>query len=98
MAAYSDRGRASPFLSSSPAEIRPNPADANASVSWRRPLRTGDAKTGLRRRSCVPEAERLRLTDEERAVLRIMERDLRRPLTEQEEHLALEQVRALGMA
>ena len=33
------------------------------------------------------EAERLRLTDDERAVLRIMERDLRRPLTEQEEHL-----------
>jgi hypothetical protein len=44
------------------------------------------------------EAERLRLTDEERAVLRIMERDLRRPLTEQEEFLALQQVRALGMA
>jgi hypothetical protein len=43
------------------------------------------------------EAERLHLTDDERAVLRIMERDLRRPLTEQEEHLALEQVRALGM-
>jgi len=31
------------------------------------------------------EAERLRLTDDERAALRIMERDLRRPLTEQEE-------------
>jgi hypothetical protein len=30
------------------------------------------------------EAERLRLTDDERAALR-MERDLRRPLTEQEE-------------
>jgi hypothetical protein len=44
------------------------------------------------------EAERLRLTDDERAVLRIMERDLRRPLTEQEEHLAIEQARALGMA
>ena len=43
------------------------------------------------------EAERLRLTDDERAVLRIMERDLRRPLTEQEEHLALEQARSLGM-
>jgi hypothetical protein len=37
------------------------------------------------------------LTDDERAVLRIMERDLRRPLTEQEEHLALEQARSLGM-
>ena len=44
------------------------------------------------------EAERLRLTDDERAVLRIIERDLRRPLTEQEEHLALQQARALGMA
>ena len=43
------------------------------------------------------EAERLRLTDDERAILRIMERDLRRPLTEQEEHLALERVRSLGM-
>jgi uncharacterized membrane protein len=44
------------------------------------------------------ETERLRLTDDERAVLRIMERGLRRSLTEQEEHLALEQTRALGMA
>ena len=44
------------------------------------------------------EAERLGLTDDERAVLRIMERDLRRALTEQEEHLALEQTRSLGMA
>jgi hypothetical protein len=43
------------------------------------------------------EAERQRLTDDERAVLRIMERDLRRPLTEQEEHLSLEQARSLGM-
>ena len=43
------------------------------------------------------EAERLRLTDDERAVLRIMERDLRRTLTEQEEHLTLEQARSLGM-
>ena len=43
------------------------------------------------------EAERLRLTDDERAVLQIMERDLRRTLTEQEEHLALERVRSLGM-
>jgi hypothetical protein len=38
------------------------------------------------------EAERLRLTDRERAVLRIMERDLRRPLTDEEEHLALERL------
>ena len=44
------------------------------------------------------EAERLRLTDDERAVLRIMERNLRRPLTEQEERLALERARVLGMA
>jgi hypothetical protein len=43
------------------------------------------------------EAERPRLTDDERAVLRIMERDLRRPLTEQEEQLALEHARAFGM-
>jgi hypothetical protein len=43
------------------------------------------------------EAERLRLTDYERAILRIMERDLRRTLTEQEEHLTLEQARSLGM-
>jgi hypothetical protein len=43
------------------------------------------------------EAERLRLSDDERAVLRIMERDLRRTLNEQEEHLALEQARSLGM-
>jgi hypothetical protein len=43
------------------------------------------------------EAERLRLSDDERAVLRIMERDLRRTLTEQEEHLSLEQARSLGM-
>jgi uncharacterized membrane protein len=44
------------------------------------------------------EAERQQLTDDERAVLRIIERDLRRPLTEREERLALEQTRALGMA
>jgi hypothetical protein len=44
------------------------------------------------------EAKSLRLSDDERAVLRIMERDLRRPLTEPEEHLALEKARALGMA
>ena len=43
------------------------------------------------------EAKRLLLTDDERAVLRIVERDLRRPLTEQEEFLTLEQTRALGM-
>jgi hypothetical protein len=43
------------------------------------------------------EVERLCLTDHERAFLRLMERDLRRPLTEQEEHLALERVRSLGM-
>jgi hypothetical protein len=45
------------------------------------------------------QAERLRLTDDQRAVLRIVERDLRRPLTEQEQEqfLALEQARALGM-
>ena len=43
------------------------------------------------------EAERLHLTDDERAVLRIVERDLRRTLTEQEEHLSLEQARSLGM-
>jgi hypothetical protein len=43
------------------------------------------------------EAERQRLTDDERALLRIIERDLRRPLTEQEEHLALEQARTRGM-
>jgi hypothetical protein len=36
-------------------------------------------------------SDRLRARD-----LRIMERDLRRTLTEQEEHLALEQVRSLG--
>ena len=38
------------------------------------------------------QAERLRLTDDQRAVLRIVERDLRRPLTEQEQEqfLALE--------
>ena len=38
------------------------------------------------------EAERLRLTDYERAVLRIMQRDLRRPLTDEEECLALERL------
>ena len=43
------------------------------------------------------EAERLRLTDDEHAVLRIMERDLRRPLTEQEEHLALEKAWSFGV-
>jgi hypothetical protein len=43
------------------------------------------------------EAERLGLTDDERTILRIMERDLRRPLTEQEEHLSLEQARSPGM-
>ena len=32
------------------------------------------------------------------SILRIMERALRRPLTEPEEHLALEKARALGMA
>jgi hypothetical protein len=54
----------------------------------------GEARRIIRARR---EAERLRLTDDERAFVRIMERDLRRPLTEQEEHLALEQARALGM-
>ena len=43
------------------------------------------------------EAERLRLTDRERAVLRIMERDLRRTLTDEEEHLALERLGSVGV-
>ncbi len=43
------------------------------------------------------EAERLHVTDDERAVLRIVERDLRRPLTEQAEFQALEQARSHGM-
>jgi hypothetical protein len=43
------------------------------------------------------EAERLRLSEDERAMLQAMERELGRPLTEPEENLALEQARALGI-
>ena len=43
------------------------------------------------------EAEKLRLSENERAMLQAMERELARPLTEPEEHLALEQARSLGM-
>ena len=43
------------------------------------------------------EAERLRLSEDERAMLQAMERELGRRLTEPEEHLALEQARSLGM-
>ena len=43
------------------------------------------------------EAERLRLSDNQRAMLQAMERELGRPLTEPEERLALEQARSLGM-
>ena len=78
------------------AEMKQASAKASAEV-------VGAAKTAIEREArriirARREAERLRLTDDERAVLRIIERDLRRPLTEQEEHLALEQARALGMA
>ena len=44
------------------------------------------------------EAARRLLNDEERRMLGAMERELGRPLTEQEERLALEQARSLGMA
>jgi hypothetical protein len=78
------------------AEMKQASAKASAEV-------VGAAKTAIEREArriirARREAERLRLTDDERAVLRIIERDLRRPLTEQKEHLALEQARALGMA
>jgi hypothetical protein len=43
------------------------------------------------------EAERLRLSEDERTMLQAMERELGRPLTAPEEHLALEQARSLGM-
>ena len=43
------------------------------------------------------EAARQLLNDEERTMLRAMEHNLGRPLTEQEEHLSLEQARSLGM-
>jgi hypothetical protein len=43
------------------------------------------------------EAERPRLSKDERAMLQSMERELGRPLTAPEEHLALEQARTLGM-
>ena len=43
------------------------------------------------------EAKRLRLSEDERALLQAMERELGRPLTEPEEHLALERARTLGM-
>jgi hypothetical protein len=43
------------------------------------------------------DAERLRLSEDERAMLQSMERELGRRLTEPEEHLALEQARSLGM-
>jgi hypothetical protein len=42
------------------------------------------------------EAERLRLSKDERALLQAMERELGRPLTEPEDILALEQARHLG--
>ena len=42
------------------------------------------------------EAKRLRLSEDERALLQAMERELARPLTEPEEHLALEQARRSG--
>ena len=43
------------------------------------------------------EAERLRLSEDERAMLQAIERELGRPLTEPEEDLALEQARSLGI-
>jgi hypothetical protein len=43
------------------------------------------------------ETARQLLNDEERKLLRAMEHDLGRPLTEQEEHLALERAGSLGM-
>jgi hypothetical protein len=43
------------------------------------------------------ETARRRLNDEERKMLRAIEHDLGRPLTEREEHLSLEQARSLGM-
>jgi hypothetical protein len=43
------------------------------------------------------ETARQLLNDEERKMLRAMEHDLGRPLTEREEHLSLEQARSLGM-
>ena len=43
------------------------------------------------------EAARLRLSEDERAMLQTIERELGRLLTEPEEHLAWEQARSLGM-
>jgi hypothetical protein len=43
------------------------------------------------------EVEGLRLSEDERVMLPAMERELGRPLTEPEEHLALEQARSLGI-
>ena len=43
------------------------------------------------------EVARRLLNDDERSIIAMMERDLRRLLTDQEEFLALEQARALGM-
>ena len=43
------------------------------------------------------EAERLRLSEDERAMLQAMERELGRPLTEPEEHLALERPLAMSL-
>ena len=42
------------------------------------------------------EAERLRLSEDERAMLQSMKRELGRPLTEPEEHLALERPELCG--
>ena len=56
-------------------------------------LRPGEASTISPER----EAERLRLSEDERAMLQTMESELDRRLTDPEEHLALEQARSLGM-
>jgi hypothetical protein len=62
-------------------------------ISRRVMLRPGEPPTISPER----EAERLRLSEDERAMLQSMERELGRRLTEPEEHLALEQARSLGM-
>ena len=56
-------------------------------------LRPGEPSTISPQR----EAERLRLSEDERAMLQSTERELGRPLTAPEEHLALEQARSFGM-
>jgi hypothetical protein len=90
-----DLRRARLLASLTEAEMEQATARAGAEV-------VGAADTAIEREArrvirARREAARQLLNDEERKMLRATEHDLGRPLTEQEEHLSLEQVRSLGV-